>query len=101
MTTRVLPPENGGSASVPGGAKYVAVAGQTLDIPDADAQALALAGWSLLGTVGSTISSRPTTAPTVTTSLGHIDTSNPIAPVHLVQTGTNPTTWRDAQGNKR
>lgn len=75
MTTRVMPPGAGSTVRVNKNV-YTAIGGTTLDVPDADAQSLASAGWYIIGTVGST-TARPTapSATIVPTAASHIDTT--------------------------
>ena len=96
MTTRVLAPAGGGSATLANGSRYVAGDGGTRDVPDADAVSLGAMGWTIVGTVGPT-SSRPTAPATVTTTPPHLDTTlgSPQTPTHVYWDGKN---WRDSNG---
>src|ERR1700722_19436113 len=59
---RMLPPVAVGAQTVTHhGRSYTAAPGQTLDVPDADAQVLAAAGWCKVAFSGPT-ASRPTTS---------------------------------------
>jgi hypothetical protein len=69
-----MPPATpiGGTTTTITHTTYKAAPGQVLDVPDADAQALANVGWSIIGAVGPTSSRQATVVPTTPI---HVDTT--------------------------